>query len=418
MTDPKGETHMSSETLIFEKSIQAAPALVYRAFTNASALREWMCDGATLAPHPGGRFYAWWNAGYYACGEFIAVEEDQSATFTWQGRGQAPHTRVQVSLKGAEGGTRLTLVHTIEGAGPEVESTIKDFRSEWPRSLENLASVLETGQDLRFVKRPMLGILLNDFNAEIADQLGVPVDQGVRLDGVVQGMGAESAGLQKDDVLISLGGQPVEDFPSLTVALQGHQAGDNVEVVFYRGPELKTVQMRLSARPLPEIPATPEEMAERAQAISLKDLGELEAALKGISEEEASYKPSTEVWNAKEILAHLIHSERELHSTINDLYSGQERVADDFGSNIYARVAATVAVYPTLPDLLEELKRTITETGTMIAAAPPEFINHKGSYTRLGYYCLESSGSHILGHMAQIEAVVEAARQAKTGSTI
>jgi uncharacterized protein YndB with AHSA1/START domain len=405
---------MSPETLTFEQFIQAPPALIYRAFTNASTMREWMSDGATLSPQPGGRFYAWWNAGYYACGEFTAVEPERSLAFTWHGRGQVPDTQVQVSMDEDDGGTRLVLVHTIKGLGPDTERTRDDFSKEWPRSLENLASVLETGQDLRFVKRPMLGIFLNDFDAEIAAKLGVPVKDGVRLDGVIEGMGAKDAGLQKDDVIISMGNRPVKDFPSLTVALAGKQAGDRIEVVFYRGTELKTVQMQLSGRPLPEIPATPTEMAERAQAINQKDLAELEAALEGVSEEEAFYKPSSEEWSVNEVLAHLIHSERDFQSTITDMYSGQERVADDFTGNIHARVAATVTAYPGLVSLLDELKRSLVETNALIAAAPGDFVARKGSFTRLGYFCLDTSGSHISGHIAQIKAVVEAARQGRS----
>jgi uncharacterized protein YndB with AHSA1/START domain len=405
---------MSPEKLTFEQHIQAPTALVYRAFTNASALKEWMCDGATLSPRPGGRFYAWWNAGYYACGEFTTLELDRSLSFTWQGRGQVPATQVQLSLQETEGGTGLTLTHTVEGSGPDVERTLDDFRREWPRSLENLASILETGEDLRYTRRPMLGIVLNDFDAKIAAKLGVPVTEGVRLDGVVDGMGAQAAGLQKDDVLISMAGKPVRDFSSLTVALNGKQAGEQVEVVFYRGAELKKVQMQLSGRPLPEIPNTPSDMANRAREIFQKDLAELEPALQGLTEEEASYKPSPEEWSVKEVLAHLIHSEREFQSTISDMYSGQERVADDFTGNLNARVAATVVAYPRLLDLLEELKRSLAETNALIAAAPQDFVARKGSYTRLGYYSLDSSNSHILDHMGQIKAVVESARQASS----
>ena len=405
---------MSQETLTYEKFLQAPPSLVFQAFTNASALREWMCDGATVAPQPGGRFYAWWNAGYFASGEFIDVEAPKRAAVTWQGRGQVPDTRVQVLLEATDGGARLTLAHTIEGSGQDYEQTIKDFKAEWPRSLENLASVLETGQDLRFVKRPMLGIFLNDFNAEIAARQGVPVSEGVRLQSVIEGMGAEAAGLRSDDVIISMGGRPVTDFPSLTVALQGHQAGDTVEVVFYRGPELKTVQMKLSGRSLPEIPATAAEMAERTWAISQNDLTELEAFLQGVSEEEASYKPAAEEWSVKEILAHLIHSERGLQAAIVEMYAGFERIADDFPGNIYAQVAATVSAYPSLSDLHQELERSLKESAALIKAAPTEFVARKGSFTRLGYNCLDTTGSHLNTHLEQIQAVVEEARQVRS----
>ena len=67
--------------------------------------------------------------------------------------------------------------------------------------------MLGSGPDLRITNRPMMGISPSDFNAEIAKKLGVPVNTGMRLDGVVDGMGAQSAGLQKDDVLIEFAGR-------------------------------------------------------------------------------------------------------------------------------------------------------------------------------------------------------------------
>jgi uncharacterized protein YndB with AHSA1/START domain len=33
--------------------------MVYRAFTNSTALREWLCDTATVSPRLGGGFTAW-----------------------------------------------------------------------------------------------------------------------------------------------------------------------------------------------------------------------------------------------------------------------------------------------------------------------------------------------------------------------
>jgi uncharacterized protein YndB with AHSA1/START domain len=405
---------MSDNTITFEKFIQALPSQVYQAFTNATALREWMCDGATVVPRPGGRFYAWWNAGYYACGEYTKAQPDQAVAFTWLGREQAAGTEVHITIEEKDGGSLLRLVHNVQGSGERTEKTLDDFRAEWPRSLENLASVLESGQDLRFVKRPMLGIQLTEFNPQIAEKLSVPVQEGIRLEDVIAGMGAAAAGLRKDDVLVSMAGRSAYDFASLTAALQGCQAGDTVEVVFYRGPEKKTVQMQLSGRPLPEIPTTPAEMAQGAWEIAEADLSKLEQALGSITEAEASYKPAPEEWSVKEILAHLIHSERGLQSLVTDMYAGYERVADDFGGNIDAAVIATVSAYPTMAELLLELKRSSAETNALIAAAPPEFVARKGSYTRLGYYCLDKTGSHILTHLEQIEAAVQDSRRAKS----
>mgnify|MGYP001195731505 CR=1 FL=1 len=78
---------------------------------------------------------------------------------------------------------------------------VDGFRGNWVESLENLKSVLETGIDLRIANRPMLGIVPGDFTEEQAKAIGVPIREGLRLDGVVDGMGAQKCGLQKDDVI-------------------------------------------------------------------------------------------------------------------------------------------------------------------------------------------------------------------------
>ena len=156
----------------------------------------------------------------------------------------------------------MVLTHDGFGAGEAWDKVRAASRDGWTEGMENLKSVLETGQDLRYVLRPMLGIYADEFNAQIAARLGVPVSAGLRLGGVVPGLGAEQAGLQSDDVIVSLAGQPVGDYPSLAAALGPRRAGDRVEVAFYRGSERRTTEMMLSRRPIPAVPTAPGELAE------------------------------------------------------------------------------------------------------------------------------------------------------------
>jgi hypothetical protein len=58
---------------------------------------------------------------------------------------------------------------------------------------------------------------------------------GYKLAGVFDGSPAARAGLQKGDVLVRLGGKPVEDLASFTRALRSHGPGDLVEVGVLRG---------------------------------------------------------------------------------------------------------------------------------------------------------------------------------------
>jgi uncharacterized protein YndB with AHSA1/START domain len=245
---------MTSQILSFTQLVKAPLNEAYRAFTNATALREWLCDVATLLAHPGGRIYLAWNKGYYTSGEFTSVTPKERLEFTWQGRHEPGPSLVQVTFVEKDNGTLVTLEHSGIGTDEAWSRSLVEIEKGWKEGLENLASVLETGEDLRLVRRPMLGITLGDFNANKAKELNVPVTEGILLEGVLEGMGARAAGLQKDDVLVSMNGQTANDFASLATVLQDFRGGDKVEVVFYRGPEKKTVMMELSKRPIPDIP--------------------------------------------------------------------------------------------------------------------------------------------------------------------
>jgi uncharacterized protein YndB with AHSA1/START domain len=404
---------MPSETLTFERTVNATPAQVYRAFTNSTALREWFCDAALADARPQGRVYFGWNSGYYASGAYTELKENELVAFTWCGRGEPASTQVQVALHAADVGTRVAISHNGIGSGEAWAEATQEFRRGWEAGLENLTSVIESGEDLRYTRRPMLGIMVGEFNAAVAAELKVPVTEGIRLDGVIEGMGAASAGLQKDDVITSIAGAEVTAYPTLTGALQRHRADDRVEVVFYRGAEKKSTTMVLSRRPLPEVPPTAKALSQAVHKLHAEADAELELFLAGVSETEASYHPAPDEWNVKEILAHLITGERFQHNWITDLISDFEPWYDGYGGNVTARNQALVAAYPTVSELLEELKCNETETVALLAALPPEFIARKGTFTRLSYAMLETPGYHTRQHLEQMRAAIEAARKSQ-----
>jgi hypothetical protein len=257
----------------------------------------------------------------------------------------------------------------------------------------------------------MLGITIGEYNEERAKKLNVPVKEGIRLDGLVPGMGAEAAGLQSDDVVVKMAGITITHYNNLTNAMQHQRAGDTVEVEFYRGPERKTVQMVLSRRPMPEIPWSASGLAERVSQINAGIAHELREFLEGVTDEEASFKPAPEEWSIKENLAHLIHGERGYQIYTAELLTGHERHYDDYGDNVNAQIEATLAVYPTLNDLLEELKRSSAETVELFARIPDKFISRKGTYWRFAYGAVEEP-HHFHSHIGQMRDALEAARSA------
>ena len=398
-----------TQTVTSEKLIQASAAQIYLAFTNATLLKEWLCDVATVSPKPGGRMYLWWNGDFYSSGEYVDLEPNRSVTFQWFGRGESIPTQVEVTLTKKKGGTQVTMAHTLP-AGEKWLKIAQGFQHEWTTSLENLASVLETGLDRRIFDRPMLGINVGDFSPEQAKQLGLPVTRGLRLDYVGAGMGAHAAGLRPNDVLVSLGGTPLTDFESLLTSLRGKKGGDQVEVVFYRGPEKKTATMELTRRPVPEVPFDIPELARRVRERHEESLAELAKVFEGVTDEEASFRPSADEWSAKDVLGHLILGDYFTPNYYLSMLQGQEVWSDSFTGNSNELTRAVVSAYPTVPELLEELRRLSKLMVAFIEAWPDEFKLHKGSFFRAGWQLLEGQ-THTHAHLAQIQEAIAKSRK-------
>src|SRR3972149_4015493 len=130
---------IETQTVTSEKLIKAPAAQIYLAFTNATLLKGWLCDVATVSPKPGGRMYLWWNGDFYSSGEYVDLEPDHSVTFQWFGRGESTPTQVAVTLAKKKGGILVTMKHTLP-AGEDWLKIAQGFKHEWTVSLENLAS--------------------------------------------------------------------------------------------------------------------------------------------------------------------------------------------------------------------------------------------------------------------------------------
>lgn len=397
-------------TVSAETFVQTPSKLVFRAFTNSTSLREWLCDVATVEKHPKGRMYLWWRGDFYSSGHYLELEEDKCVKFRWHSSIDPAPTDVTVSLLEKDGGTLVHMDHEVPD-DPSWSKIAETFRENWVDSLENLKSVLETGVDLRISTRPMLGIFPGDFTAEQADALGVPVREGLRLDDVLDGMGAQKAGLQKNDVIVEMAGHPIRsDANSLPFAIAGKKGGDSIEVVYYRGPEKKTINMELSKRPMPDVPFSPADLAQRVRELFEPALAELETCFEGYSDEEAMTRPDPKEWSALEIVAHLVHNERFNSVLLTSLIDGYEVTTDGFGSNVTAQVEATVKANPSIKLMLEMLRRTVDEVLIYTELLSEDFVANKGSYYRYGFNLLQPN-FHVNEHMQQIKDTLAAARK-------
>ncbi len=391
-------------TLTARRTVEANSTEVFRAFTNTGALRDWLCNSAQVEPRKGGRVYLWWNNGYYTSGVFTDVKRGESLAFTWQGPGE-PASEVRVSFTSRDGSTDVEVTHD----GITSSEMAERAQRLWEEGLENLQSVVETGDDLRFTRRPMFG--LNDadeMTSEIAEKIGVPVTEGLRLNGLVAGMGAEAAGLQKDDVVVAIGERDVMNFPTFVAAIEPHRAGDRVPVTFYRGPEKRTVEMELSARPKTEVPATLEATVEGARQMYATLDKELDELLEGVVEEDAERSSAPGEWSAKMVLAHLIGSERDTQVWMAAM-SEDVDLEQPYHSNSPERLQAMVSVYSPLPALVEELKRSEAVTVALAASLSQETAGHKHWFKQLATW-LTTLQDHHREHFGEIKKLIDSGK--------
>jgi len=123
--------------------------------------------------------------------------------------------------------------------------------------VKRLLPQLKEGED---IKRPYIGITMAQINDRIAEQLKLPVKEGVLIQDVDDGTGADRAGLRAGepntdglpeggDLIVSVDGEKVTGPDDVAAAVAAKQVGDEIELGLVRGEERRTVTVKLGERP-------------------------------------------------------------------------------------------------------------------------------------------------------------------------
>src|SRR5690554_627048 len=368
---------------------------VFYAFTKGSMLSNWWCDWAFVPPFGMRVLYMYWQTGFQAMGKFEEFEEPERLAFTWVD-GDSPACNATVTLSESNGGTDVELVFT----NITNENQAEQLEKHWRLGLENLASVLETGIDLRVARKPMLGVYLGELvTAQNADRYGTP--HGIIIEGTLPGLSAESAGLKSGDVLVEAAGQRLADYSDLTGILAGRTVGDVVDVTYMRDGERHTAAMELKPQQIVEVPRDPNELADRLAALYAQAREALNDVLDGVTEEQANAIVAPEEWTIRQIVAHLIAAERDEQTSISLVMDGSNDVFN-YNNNSLVRIEPLIRSYPTLPELVAAVARTQDETVEAVRRLPPEFVERRGAYDQLGRVLLFDAESHLGEHIEQI----------------
>jgi Do/DeqQ family serine protease len=106
-----------------------------------------------------------------------------------------------------------------------------------------MAQIVKYGE----VRRGRLGIEMADINAEIAKRLGVSSLEGVAVAAVQPGSPAAIAGLAERDVITHMNGRILHSAAELRARLALTPIGEELELRFVRGGEVRNVRVRIAA---------------------------------------------------------------------------------------------------------------------------------------------------------------------------
>ena len=123
---------------------------------------------------------------------------------------------------------------------------------------KRLLPKLRAGEE---IERAYLGIVMADVSESLAQDLNLPVDEGILIQDVVPRGPADRAGLRAGrteltdglvvggDIIVELDGERVDDQRDVTGAIADNEPGDEVDVAYYRDGERRTATIRLGERP-------------------------------------------------------------------------------------------------------------------------------------------------------------------------
>jgi uncharacterized protein YndB with AHSA1/START domain len=388
------------------REIDATPDAVFRALTQPLDVSFWLSHYAWTDPRPGGGFQLRWRNGWWARGTYVMVERPRRIELTWQGKDEPGETNLVFEIRAQDKGTEVKVIHSGFGADAVWDKSVVEAESSWPRSLENLASILTTGIDLREANRPVLGIVPEELTPERAAQEGLPIETGIYVADVLQDGGAAGAGLERGDVITSIGGMAVFDRDSLTTTLARYRAGDRVQVTYLRDNRRGVFAVELKPQAQPDVPFDPQQVVEEAREQRGTFLRELREALAGLSDEEAGKRPSADEWTIKETLAHLSVNERFTQRWFADLIVGS--TSGQFGGNptvVPEVLAMTLTAAPTVEALFERLAADMDDTLALFLALRPQIVAMKARYHLMARSLL--LGSHARSHLSQIRTTIE-----------
>lgn len=136
-----------------------------------------------------------------------------------------------------------TLIQSPSGSVGAPQSAGIGFAIPGDFALDIASQLIETGK----ATHPYMGVSTETVTREIASEFGLPVDSGALVRFVQPASPAEAAGIERGDIIVSIGGRSVESVEDVFAAIREHKVGQEVEVEVVRGDARRTLALVLGS---------------------------------------------------------------------------------------------------------------------------------------------------------------------------
>jgi len=148
---------------------------------------------------------------------------------------------------GNSGGPLLDTAGQVVGINVAIASNAENigFAISTDTAISVVQSLIAEGK----VVRPWFGVEVITVTATIQHYYNLSVNSGALITGVTSGGPADKAGLRAGDVIVKINGEDISTAAELSSAINSHQIGDQIEIVYYRGSVQKVANATLEESP-------------------------------------------------------------------------------------------------------------------------------------------------------------------------
>ena len=108
-----------------------------------------------------------------------------------------------------------------------------------------MSKVVADLKEFGTVQRALLGVQIQDINAEFAKEKGLEVLEGAYVAAISENSAAEEAGIKKGDIITHVNGNKVKSVSETQDQISRFRPGDKVEIIFLRDNKSKKAEVTL-----------------------------------------------------------------------------------------------------------------------------------------------------------------------------